>query len=234
MNSGVARLPGLLAVALLIPACRMTFTTGDSMSPLPPNDPFVLEVPFQGKTGVWPTNTQFAWGAYPGAAAYELELSRTSDFAQVLHRVSNLTFTSVFLTVNLTHGTTYYWRVSTLVNAVPVYAAGSPFQFTTVVPVYGPPDPFFLLSPVGGTAGPVPDPVFTWQYAPQAVGYTFQLDTTDQFLSPIVDLTDLRLSQLTCPVVLAATTTYYWRVTAVNSGGSRPSTPSFSSFTTGP
>jgi len=224
----------LSAVALLIPACNLTFTTADPVPPSGSQGPFSLQIPIDGNTGVWPTNTQFAWGAYPGALIYKLELSRTSDFSQIVHTVPNIPFTSVFLTVTLTHSTTFYWRVSTVVNSATVYAGGSPFVFTTIPALYGPPDPFLLLSPAGTTVNRVPDPVLTWSYAKEAVTYSVQIDMTSQFLTPVVDLTDLRLSEATCPILLAPNTTYYWRVTASNSGGSRPSSPSFSTFTTGP
>ncbi|MBI3856302.1 MAG: hypothetical protein HY293_11490, partial [Planctomycetes bacterium] len=61
----------LFAAALLIPACNLTYTSGDPFATSPaPQNPFVLQIPVDGQTGVWPTNTQFAWGAFPGATGY--------------------------------------------------------------------------------------------------------------------------------------------------------------------
>ena len=192
------------------------------------------QVPYDGQKGVWPTNTQFAWGAHPGATSYTLDLSLVLDFSTTLYTQSNIPITSVFLPVNLTHATTYFWRVSTVVNGLKVYAIGSSSSFTTVVPVFGPPVQFFLQSPLGTTVSRVPDPVFLWSYAQEATSYSFQIDTTDQFSNPIMDLPDVRMTRATCTVPLAAGTTYYWRVTASNGGGPRPSSPAFSSFTTDP
>jgi hypothetical protein len=232
MNPGLSRALGVLAVALLVPACNLTITTDDPIVNPAPEDPFTLQIPLDNQTGVWPTNTQFAWGAYPGATSYKLELSRTSNFTQIVHTVPDIPFTSVFLTVNLTHSTTYFWRVSTLVGGLPVYATGSGSDFTTVVSIFGPPVGFFLQSPLGTTAGRAP--VFVWGYAQEATSYSLQIDTTSAFSNPVVNLTDLRVTRAECPVTLPANQWFYWRVTAFNSAGPTMSSPTYSTFNTGP
>jgi hypothetical protein len=133
--------------------------------------------------------------------------------------------------VNLTYGTTYYWRVSTDVSGLPVYAAGSGAAFTTVVPLFGLPVAFFLQSPLGTTAGR--SPTFLWSYSKEATSYSLQIYETTP-LTPLVDLQDLHLTQVVCPIVLDANKWYYWQVTAANSSGTTPSTPSSSTFFTGP
>jgi hypothetical protein len=228
------RIASLLAIILLIPACNLTFTTSDPSGAPGPQNPFALQIPYDGQKDVWPTNTQFAWGAYPGASSYTLELSGVSDFSTILYAQSNILITSVFLPVSLTHSTTYFWRVNTLISGLTINAAGSPSQFTTVVAIFGPPVQFFLQSPLGITVDRIPEPVFLWSYAEEATSYSFQIDTTDQFTNPIVNLTDLRLTRATCPVLLAANMTYFWRVTAFNSAGPTPSSPPSSTFSTGP
>jgi len=233
MKSGAWRVLGLLAAAAVIPACDFTFTTSDPAFTPGPQNPFTLQTPLVGQTGVWPTNTQFTWGAHPSATSYTFDLSLTSDFSQIIH-TRTVSVPWVFLTVNLTHATTYYWRVSTLISGIPVFMAGSGAPFTTVIVLYGPPDPFSLTSPLDTLVDRVPDPVFVWGYASQATSYTFQIDTTEQFSNPIVDQTDLHLNQAVCTTPLAATKKYYWRVKALNSVGSRDSTPAYSTFTTGP
>ena len=234
MNSGASRILGLLAIGMFIPACNLTITTPDPAVNPPPQDPFTIQVPMAGQKGVWPTNTQFAWGAYPGATSYKLQLSRTSDFTQIVYTKDNIGFTSVFLTVSLTHSTTYFWRVSTMVGGLTVYASGSGSEFTTVVSVFGPPVGFFLQSPLGTAAGPAPAPVFLWGYAQEATSYSLQIDTSSLFTNPVVNLTDLRITRAECPVTLASNTVYYWRVTAFNSAGPTASAPAYSNFTTGP
>jgi len=232
MSSSASRILGLLAVAVAIPACNLTITTDDPVLNPPPQDPFTLQIPLNNQTGVWPTNTQFAWGAYPGATRYKLELSRTSNFTQIVHTVPDISFTSVFLTVNLTHSTTYYWRVSTVVSGLTVIATGSGSAFTTIVSVFGPPVGFFLQSPLGTTAGRVP--VFSWGYAQEATSYSLQIDPISTFSNPVVNLTDLRVTRAECPVTLPANQWFYWRVTAFNSAGPTMSSPTYSTFNTGP
>lgn len=234
MKSGVARLAALLAVASLVPACDFTLTTDNNVG-LPPAhepDPFVLQLPLDGQTGAWPTNTQFAWTDCAGASSYTLELSRTSDFAQILHAESNLAIPSVFLTAALTHGTTYYWRVTALVGGSPVAAGGSPFHFTTLAPILGSPAQVFLQAPLGVTVGRTP--TFLWNYSNGAVSYSLQIDTTDQFLAPVVDLPDLRLNRAVCPTILNPNAAYVWRVRAMNSSGSASCSPLYGTFTTTP
>jgi hypothetical protein len=232
MNPGPSRVLGVLAVALLIPACNLTVTIDDPALNPPPQDPFTLQIPLNNQTGVWPTNTQFAWGAYPGATGYKLELSRTSNFTQIVHTVPDIPSTSVFLTVNLTHSTTYYWRVSTVVGGLTVTATGSGSAFTTIVSVFGPPVGFFLQSPLGTIAGRAP--VFVWGYAQEATSYSLQIDTTSAFSNPVVNLTDLRVTRAECPVILPANQGFFWRVTAFNSAGPTMSSPTYSTFNTGP
>ncbi len=232
MNSCLWRAIGVAAVAFLIPACNLTITTDDPVFVPAPQDPFTLQIPLANQTGIWPTNTQFAWGAYPGATSYKLELSRTSNFSQIVHTVSDVPSTSVFLTVGLTHSTTYYWRVSTVVSGLTVYATGSGSAFTTIVSVFGPPVGFFLQSPLGTTAGRAP--VFAWGYAQEATSYSLQIDTTSAFSNPVVNLTDLRVTRAECPVTLPANQWFTWRVTAFNGAGPTMSSPTYSTFFTGP
>src|ERR1700682_1589596 len=108
-----ARGATLLGVALLLPACNLTFTTDDPFangSPTP-QIPFALQIPLNNANGVMPTNTQFAWGALAGAQSYELQISLTPDFARIPYRQPGITITSVFSTAALTTSSVYYWRV---------------------------------------------------------------------------------------------------------------------------
>src|SRR6185295_14138015 len=100
----------LLAVALLLPACNLTFTTADDplLGSAAPQDPFALMIPLNDANGVQPLNTQFAWGAMPGAVSYDLEISLRSDFSSIEHQQTGITITQVFSNAILTHSTIYY------------------------------------------------------------------------------------------------------------------------------
>lgn len=233
--SPAARGATLLAVLVLIPACNLTFTTSEPIGPSAPQNPFTLQFPVDGSTGVLPTNAQFAWGALPGATSYQLQFSLTSDFSQILYDQPNIVIPSVFVQTGLTNSSTYYWRVRGFASGSSQLAGGSPYRFTTLPPpLFTMPSQFFLQSPAGGPIGVAPAPIFLWSISQGAAYYTFQLDTSPQFLNPLVDQPTVHFNQLTCPIALAPQTTYYWRVTAVNGYGVTAAAPLSEAFFTGP
>jgi subtilisin-like proprotein convertase family protein len=73
---------------------------------------------------------RFSWGAVPNAVTYELQIASDASFATVVLNQTGLTaITFTPATLNLTAGSTYYWRVrgvSACGNAP--YSAGSAFQ----------------------------------------------------------------------------------------------------------
>jgi hypothetical protein len=221
----------LLAAALLVPACNFTFTTADdpSLNSGAPQDPFALQIPLHDANGVQPLNTQFAWGALPGATSYELEISLTSDFAQIVYNEPGITVTSIFSKAVLTYSTTYYWRVTGFDTASSRLAAGSPYRFTTVSPLSAP-GQFFLQSPSGTNVSRTPG--FSWSASTNVAFYTLKVGTSPNFTTPTFVLASLHVPHATSPVTLLPNTTYHWQVTAYNWLGNYAA-PS-SSFTTGP
>jgi hypothetical protein len=225
-----ARAAALLAIALLLPACNLFFTTDIPVDPSPaPQNPFALQIPLNNANGVVPTNTQFAWGPMPAAISYELQISLASDFSQIVHTQSGITITQVFSSAILTNSTIYYWRITGFDNSSNRLAAGSPYKFTTA-PSLSAPGQFFLVAPSGGNVSRTPD--FSWTNSTQAAVYSLQVDTLASFSAPVVDLSNLHVTQATCPITLLPLTTYYWQVTSSNSLGLW-STPT-ASFVTGP
>ena len=94
----MTRAAALLAVALLIPACNFTFSGDDPFdNPQASQNPFTLQIPINGSTGVLTSNTQFAWSALPGAQSYTLQISLTSTFAEILYEQPNILIPSVFV-----------------------------------------------------------------------------------------------------------------------------------------
>ena len=91
------------------------------------------------------------------------------------------------------------------------------------------PIPPTQVSPIGGTGTPR-NPRFVWRSSALATGYNIQVSTSRTFAGFAVDTT---VADTTFqPVPLATSTTYYWRVNAVNSKGASDYT-SIVSFTTG-
>lgn len=228
-----SRAAALAAVALLVPACNLTFTTDVPTQPSgPPQNPFVLQIPLDNATGISTTNTQFAWGPLAGASGYRLQIAATSAFNPILY--DDATISTTFVTVNLpfTRDTVYYWRIYGLGTGPQVLAGGSPFHFKTLIPPFANPGQFFLQQPVGN--GVLTTPTFFWTSSYGASRYWLQVDTSLSFSAPVVDLPNLHWNQVVSPVALNPLTTYYWRVTASNSFATTASSPLWADFTTGP
>ena len=91
------------------------------------------------------------------------------------------------------------------------------------------PIPPTLVSPVAASGTPR-NPLFVWRSSALATGYNVQVSSSRTFAGFAVDTT---VADTTFqPVPLAANTTYYWRVNAVNSNGASDYT-SIVGFTTG-
>ncbi len=73
---------------------------------------------------------RFSWSAVPEAAAYELQIAADANFTTVLLTQGGITTTSFTAsTVNLTAGTTYYWRVRAVSSCGPApYSVTSAFE----------------------------------------------------------------------------------------------------------
>jgi hypothetical protein len=95
-----------------------------------------------------------------------------------------------------------------------------------------PPGSFTLSSPDNGTTGVATLPTLNWTDASGATGYNLIVDDSSDFGSPVINQTGLAGSQYTVASALANNTTYYWKVTAVNAGGSTPASNNNFSFTT--
>jgi hypothetical protein len=161
-------------------------------------------------------NPSLTWNAVTGATTYRVQLSTSSIFATILEDYPSLTVltkTVGLLTVN----TPYYWRVSAT-NAGGTSPWSVTWSFTTVP---APPIAPTLLSPTDGATDQSLNPTLTWGVVSGALTYHLQLSTSNTFTTTIVD--DASLTVLTKEVgPLVIGTTYYWRVSATNAGGTGP------------
>src|SRR5437867_2978126 len=114
----------------------------------------------------------------------------------------------------LANNTTYYWRVSAS-NAGGTSAYSSAWSFTTIV---ASPPPPVLASPANNAASQPTSLTLSWNASSGATSYHVQVSTSSTFTTLEVD--DAGLSSTSDPVSgLANNTTYYWRVSASNPGG---------------
>jgi len=203
------------------------------VAPAAPPGAFALTAPANAATGVslLPTLT---WGASSGALTYTLEVSTDPGFSVIVLTQVGIVSTSYTPGAPVAQGLTLYWRVTALNASGSTLATGSPFSFTTVIL---PPGPFILTTPANAATGVALQPTFDWAVAVGAATYTLEIASDPGFLSPVASQTGLTGTSFIPGAPLTGGTNYYWRVTAVNGGGSTVATGapfSFQTLTTGP
>jgi hypothetical protein len=88
-----------------------------------------------------------------------------------------------------------------------------------------------LSAPANGATGVAVPVTLSWQAASGATSYRAQVSTVSTFATLVLDRSGITTTS-TSVSGLAGTTTYYWRVFAVNTTGSSPAS-AVRSFTTG-
>ena len=199
-----------------------------------PADTPSLQSPIRSSTGV-PTTTSLVWNRAPFATSYDVYLGtsdanmvKVGNVPAVLNNNPPLTYS--FTPSGLQAQTTYFWRVEARTNAsdlAPNTIAKSERWTFTTGGTSGPPAAPSNPNPIDGATGVGVTPQLTWATAP--VGTTFNVAFGTSNPPPQV-ATGLANASYT-PPALAQSTTYYWRVTAVSSGGTTAG--SVWSFTTG-
>ncbi|HEY9164622.1 MAG TPA: T9SS type A sorting domain-containing protein [Candidatus Kryptonia bacterium] len=124
------------------------------------------------------------------------------------------TFISAVLS-SLTPRTTYYYRVAGTTSSPQVYFRSEEKSFTTLDPT---PQVPYAVSPNGITGVPRRT-TFAWRLSTYAKEYYFQVTGDSSFSSVVFDtLTADTTFKLGVP--LAATSRYYWHVSAIDTSGS--------------
>jgi len=160
-----------------------------------------------------------------GATTYRVQLSTSQTFTTVLLDDSTVATTSKAVGP-LSNNTAYYWRVSAK-NAGGTSAYSPTRSFTTIL---ASPPPPILASPSNGATSVSTSPTLAWSVSTGATSYRLQVSSNSTFSTTVVDQIGLTGTSYTLGG-LANNTTYYWRISAENAGG----TSAFSaiwSFTT--
>lgn len=223
----------VLVLAAAVPACNLTSFQEPQAAPAS-GSPFMLQLPLNGSLNVI-ASPQLVWSAAPNAQSYQLQISLTSDFSRIIIDQPGIPITSAFVQASITNFTNCWWRVYAVQpGGGTLLAGGSPFQFRTLGGGFTTPTRFSTLTPTNGLTVVPRKPTFAWQEARGAVSYTLQVDFGTNFLAPLVELGDIHLNQVICPVTLAADTGFSWRVVASGSPGTTISDAPPSMFATGP
>ena len=175
------------------------------------------------------TGAALSWSASAGASSYDVVVSANSDFSTSAWSKNQTTSTSESAT-GLLSGTMYYWRVRARNSS----GSGdwSSSSFTTLVP---PPSVPTLSSPANSATGVSISPTLSWGTTPSADSYHVQVADDSRFRSNDIKFEDSNVVGLSVQVSgLSPSTTYYWRVSAKNSGGESAYSSSWSFRTLSP
>jgi len=219
--AGRIRIGSAVLVALILPACNLTYTPDGLSGSGGPGGPTGLFLPYDGQTGL-DTNPQFGWYAVPGATSYELQIALDAGFSSTIWDEPGIFPETTILTqATLTNATTYFWRVYATVPGAgsPVLVDGSPFQFSTLGAGLTFPAAFTIQSPPDLSTLVDPATLFTWNAAARAISYTIEVDPSGTFSPALYSQSGIYINRGTLPVALQKGTTYFWRVIAIGEAG---------------
>jgi hypothetical protein len=149
------------------------------------------------------------WSVSTPNETYRIQISPDSTFQYAIFDSSNIKTNQAFPS-NLTNMVLYFWRIK-------AYSSNcesdwsSPTSFTTIV---GTPN---LYEPVNGAKDEYVRQIFKWGRVDSADGYRIQINTSNNFNTPLHDIT---LNDVAENVIdnLGYYTNYYWRVSAIARG----------------
>ncbi|MEK7309658.1 MAG: kelch repeat-containing protein [Planctomycetota bacterium] len=196
---------------------------------------FELITPISGTVEVALTPT-LTWLVSANSDGYTVEIDDEPTFTSpIVYRVPGIISDTYDVPLNvLSSRRTYYWRViagnefgvTTATNTAP-YAAVFYSVFDTFIPGTAP-DPFNITSPVNGSILASYTPVLSWNDSVGETGYTIEVATSTDFSAGLLiyTTTGTNIARNTTAFTLTIDAlpdvgTYYWRVIASNSFGSR-------------
>jgi len=174
-----------------------------------------LSLPVDKATNV-PFTITLSWIGVGGAQSYNLQLSTDRTFKTVDVEQTGLTGTT-FEATGLTASTIYYWRISAT-NSAGTGPWSGDWSFTTGTGLPAAPE---MVSPSNEAKGVSINPLFSWQPLQGVLSYSIQIASDRQFRTLATEQ-----SGLTSPSFsytgLNPSSTYYWRLSAVNTLGQGP------------
>ncbi|MDZ7773212.1 MAG: zinc-dependent metalloprotease family protein [Balneolaceae bacterium] len=171
----------------------------------------VPTAPQDGETGL-SRSTTLEWSVAAKAENYRVQLSASNNFGNPM--VDATQSGTSYSVEGLNYLTTYYWRVRAS-NAAGNSDWSSTNRFTTVI---SPPENVTTSGPVDGSIQVDIRPNLQWQSSERAAEYDVQVALEDDFSEPVISGTSAATSFMS-EESLEFATEYYWRVRAVNEGG---------------
>ncbi|MGA7304631.1 MAG: T9SS type A sorting domain-containing protein [Rhodothermales bacterium] len=168
-----------------------------------------LSSPANGATEVDLSPT-LVWNAVSGAATYQVELSKQSNFTSLALNLNSVGGTQTQVT-GLDGSTLYYWRVRANNSGSENWS--ETWSFTTGS---GTPDQVTLLSPIDGSTNTPVNVTLSWNQAQKAEAYQVQVATDTKFENLLIDLTGVSGTSMMLSDLIYGQI-YSWRVRGTNS-----------------
>ncbi len=181
----------------------ISFTVGSGAGVTPPN----LIYPAFNAYGI-PVNVTLRWSRVDGANSYTVQVSRNSDFTDLVFNQSVNTDTTVTVTPNLSFATTYYWRVNSVGGETSDWAPYKSFTTQLTAPV--------LNTPVNHEYGVLLADTLKWQTVADANNYSLEVSAFANFSPAIIQASSIGNNYyIISQGVLQNNKLYYWRVKAI-------------------
>jgi len=161
-------------------------------------------------------STMLSWNAAENALTYQLQVSIESGFTTTIIDEDDIAV-HTWAASSLENNTVYYWRVRGI-NPDGEGAWSTVRSFTTIASIPGAPS---LIAPANEATSVPVTPKLVWSKLEGALSYNLQLSKSPVFEGFVVNQTGITDTLLAVSALLNKTT-YYWRVAAVNEGGTGP------------
>jgi hypothetical protein len=168
-------------------------------------------------SGNIPISATAIWQPATSALRYRVQLSREANFSNLLMDAKDVTATTQAFP-QLLPETGYYWRANSS-NATGISDWSTPHFFTTAV---APPDAPRLITPKNGAKDQPLLLTLLWDPPARSLRYHVQVSTDSLFAGAfLIDNNDVQSPSINVPD-LGNNQPCYWRVRALNAGGSSP------------
>lgn len=148
-----------------------------------------------------------------GNTTYYFEWGTTASYGQKsgIYQTGGIdTLSTQYTYIGLEAGTTYHYRVVAWNSIDTSYSQDITFTTLPAEPV--------LVYPDSGAIGISTNPTLVWHSSVGANSYTLEIDSSQSFATPRISRGGINDTSYSVPA-LAGDTTYYWRVSATDSGG---------------